>query len=142
VIRTLNCDGEFRGMMEKVEDDLDVNMNFTNAQDYVPQAEQNNRTIKERIRAAYHRLPYKAIPRIMVRYLVMIQTNQLNLFPVKGGVSPYYSPHGATMSYGEGNGAVQSISRKQKLDTKSSTESGLVGVDDVSVMIFRSKLFL
>jgi hypothetical protein len=31
VIRTIHCNGEFRGMMEKVEDDLDVDMNFTNA---------------------------------------------------------------------------------------------------------------
>jgi hypothetical protein len=79
-------------MMEKVEDDLDVDMNFTNAQDYVPEAERNNRTIKETIRAAYHRLPYKAIPRIMINYFAMIQANKLNLFPVKGGVSKYYSP--------------------------------------------------
>jgi hypothetical protein len=28
----------------------------------------------------------------MVKYLAMIQTNQLNLFPAKGGVSKYYSP--------------------------------------------------
>jgi hypothetical protein len=49
-------------------------------------------TIKERIRAAYHRLRYQAIPRIMIHYLAIIQANQLNLFPVKGGVSPYYNP--------------------------------------------------
>jgi hypothetical protein len=81
-------------MMERVNDNLDVNMNFTNAQDHVPEAEWNNQTIKERIRAAYHRLPYKALPRIMIRYLAMYQVNQLNLFPVKGGVSVrvYYSP--------------------------------------------------
>ena len=92
VIKEIHCDGEFRSMMERVNDDLDVNMNFTNAQDHVPEAERNNRTIKERIRAAYHRLPYKALPRIMIRYLAMYQVNQLNLFPVKGGVSAYYSP--------------------------------------------------
>jgi hypothetical protein len=80
-------------MMEKVEDDLDVDMNFTNAQDHVPEAERNNQTIKERIRSAYHRLPYKAIPRIMINYLAIIQANKLNLFPVKGWVSKYYSPH-------------------------------------------------
>jgi hypothetical protein len=92
VIRMIHCDGEFRGMTEKVEDDLDVDMNFTNAQDHVLEAERNNRTIKERIGAAYHRLPYKAIPRIMINYLAMIQANKLNRFPVKGGVSKYYSP--------------------------------------------------
>jgi hypothetical protein len=92
VITTIHCNGEYQAMMEKVMDNLDVEMNFTNAQDHVPEAEQNNRTIKERIRAAYHRLPYKAIPRIMIQYLAMNQANQLDLFPVKGGVSSYYSP--------------------------------------------------
>jgi hypothetical protein len=93
VIRTMHCDGEFRGLMEKVEDGLDVDMNFTNTQDHVPEAERNNHTIKERIRAAYHRLPYKAIPQIMINYLAMTQANKLNLFPMKGGISKYYSPH-------------------------------------------------
>ena len=91
-IKTIHCDGEYRSMMDKVSDDLDVEMNFTNAQDHVPEAERNNRTLKERIRAAFHRLPYKAIPKIMIRYLAMEQANKLNLFPVKGGVSSYYSP--------------------------------------------------
>jgi hypothetical protein len=92
VIRMIHYDGEFCGMMEKVEDNLDVDMNFTNAQDHVPEAERNNQMIKEMIGAAYHRLPYKAIPRIMIRYLAMIQANNPNLFPMKGGVSNYYSP--------------------------------------------------
>jgi hypothetical protein len=92
VITQIHCNGEFRSMMDKVKDDLDVNMNFTNAQDHVPEAERDNRTIKERIRAVYHRLPYKALPRIMLRYLAVTQANQLNLFPVKGGVSTYYRP--------------------------------------------------
>jgi hypothetical protein len=46
------------------------------------------------------------------------------------------------MSYRDGDDAVQSISRKQKLNTRSSTESELVGVNDVSVMILWTKLFL
>jgi hypothetical protein len=58
-------------------------------------------------------------------------------------VHPDYKSHtGATMSYGGGDGAVQSISRKQKLNTRSSTESELVGFVDVSVMILWTKLFL
>jgi hypothetical protein len=92
VITTIHCDGEYRGMMDQVKDGLNIEMNFTNAQDHVPEAERNNWTIKERIRAGYHRLPYKTIPRIMIRYLAMVQTSQLNLFPVKGGVSAYCSP--------------------------------------------------
>jgi hypothetical protein len=91
-IKEIHCDGEYHGMMNKVKDDLDVKMNFTNAKDHVPEAEGNNRTIKERIRATFQPLPYKAIPRIMIRYLAMNQADQMNLFPVKGGVSSYYSP--------------------------------------------------
>ena len=53
-------------MMNKVSDDLDVVMNYTNASDDMPEAEQNNRTMKERIRATFQRLPYKVIPRIMI----------------------------------------------------------------------------
>jgi hypothetical protein len=29
-------------MMQRVKEDLDVDMNFTNAQDHVPEAERNN----------------------------------------------------------------------------------------------------
>jgi hypothetical protein len=47
------------------------------------------------------------------------------------------------MSYGDGKGAVQSISRKQNLNTsKSSTESELDGADNILVMILWTKLFL
>jgi hypothetical protein len=79
-------------MMDKVKDDLGVCMSFTNALDHVPEAERNNRTIKECVRAAYHRLLYKALPRQLIRYLVQTQASQLNLFPAKGGISQYYSP--------------------------------------------------
>jgi hypothetical protein len=90
-IKTIYCNGEFRAMMDKVKDDLGVCMNFTNALDHVPEAERNNRTIKERVRAAYHQLPYKALLRQLIRYMVQTQASQLNLFPAKGGISPYYS---------------------------------------------------
>jgi hypothetical protein len=76
-IKTTHCDGEFRAMMEKVKDDLGVRMNFPNALDHVPEAERNNRTIKERVRAAKHRLPYKALPRTLIWYLVSTQASQL-----------------------------------------------------------------
>jgi len=37
-------------------------------------------------------LPFKKITKTMLQYLAMVQVNQLNLFPAKGGVSKYYSP--------------------------------------------------
>ena len=91
-ITTIQCDGEYRAMMDLVNDDLNVKMNYTNAKDHVPEAERNNRTIKERIRACYHRLPYKALPRIIIRHMAMNCTHLLNLFPVKHGISDRFSP--------------------------------------------------
>jgi hypothetical protein len=44
------------------------------------------------------------------------------------------------MTYG--SGAIQSMSRKQKLNTRSSTEAELVGVDDAMTMILWTRLFL
>ena len=56
-------------------------------------------------------------------------------------VHPDYKSHtGGTMTFGQG--AVQNISQKQKLNTKSSTDAELVGADDVSVMILWTKQFL
>lgn len=79
--------------MEKVADKLNAKMNYTAVDDHVPEAEHNNHVIAERIRATYHKLPYKALPHIMIHYLAMVCTHQLNLFPVKGGVSEYFSPY-------------------------------------------------
>jgi hypothetical protein len=51
-------------MMERFEDNLDVDMNFANPQDRVPETYWNNQKVKERIGAPYHHcLPYKAIPK-------------------------------------------------------------------------------
>jgi hypothetical protein len=79
--------------MNEVNDKLDIKMNYTLKGENVPKAERNNRTIGERVRATYHNLPYKAIPCIMLKFLSMVCTHQLNLFLAKGGVSAYLSPH-------------------------------------------------
>ena len=94
-IKTIHCNGECCPIMDEVKDELNVDMNHANPLDHVPEAERNNRVIKECVRAAYHHLPFKKLPQIMIRYLAMVQTNQLNYFPVKGGISEYYSPRTA-----------------------------------------------
>jgi hypothetical protein len=56
-------------------------------------------------------------------------------------VHPDFKSHtGGVMTFG--GGAIQSVSRKQKLNTRSSTEAELVGADDVATMILWTKLFL
>jgi hypothetical protein len=68
-------------------------MNYTSKGKHVPQAERNNHTIGERICSNYHNLPYKAMAKIMLKYLAMVCTHQSNLFPPKGSVSAYLSPN-------------------------------------------------
>jgi hypothetical protein len=56
-------------------------------------------------------------------------------------VHPDFRSHtGAVMTMGQGGMIV--MSKKQKLNTKSSTESELVGVDDASVYVIWTKLFI
>ena len=41
-VKLLCADNEFQCIMEKIQDDLDVQMNFANVGEHVPQAERNN----------------------------------------------------------------------------------------------------
>jgi hypothetical protein len=92
-IKILRGDHEFGPLLEDLEDDLDIELDIVPQGDHVPEAERNNRTIGERIRAGYHRLPYKCIPKVMLIALAELSARQLNFYPAKNGVSPYYSPH-------------------------------------------------
>ena len=56
-------------------------------------------------------------------------------------VHPDFKSHtGGIMTYGKG--AAITVSRKQKLNTRSSTEAELVGADDMSTLILWTKLFM
>ena len=86
------CDREFKSIIQDAYNRLDVVINCTNTNDHVAEAERNNRFLKERFRTAFHLLPYKAIPRIMIKSLAFEITKQANYFPVKDGVSSVFSP--------------------------------------------------
>ena len=92
-VYVIYCDGEFKGLMVKVEEELQVYINYANPDDHVHQAERNNRVIKERVRIGYYRMPYNLIPAIMILYLGMQATHTMNYFPAKGGLSRYFSPY-------------------------------------------------
>ena len=51
------ADNQFAGIM-----DLGVTMHHPPTGGHVPEAERNIQVLKERIRASYHRVPYKALP--------------------------------------------------------------------------------
>ena len=88
----------------------------------------------------------------LMRYLngtrqkvLRIKANSINI--IKWYVDASFAVHadfrsqsGAVMTMGEGS--VQNISRKQKINTRSSTESELVAVDDVMTMILWTKQFM
>ena len=103
-VRRIHVDNEFRPLMKRFEQ-RGIETNYANPQEHVPEAERNNRVIKERIRATYHRLPYTRLPRIMVIALVQESAKKLNMFPAKHGVSQYYSPRmilsRRTLDYGK-----------------------------------------
>ncbi len=91
-ITSIRCDNEFWPLMEPLSQEINVEMNFANPQEHVPEAERNNRVIKERVRATYHRLPYCHLTRMLVKMLVTESAKKLNFFPAKHGVSQFYSP--------------------------------------------------
>jgi len=91
-IKAIHCDNEFRPLMDPLSTDYEVSMNYASAQEHVPEAERNNRVIKERFRATFHRLPFERLPAIMIKILAMESAKKLNFFPPKGGVSKHYSP--------------------------------------------------
>ena len=92
-IDMIHADNEFRAIAEEMEDDFDVEFNFAAPDEHVPDIERENRTLQERFRAEYHRLPFKILPKKMIRALIARCTKNRNLFVQEGGCSEYYSPH-------------------------------------------------
>ena len=92
-IARLHVDPEFKAIQDEMMDDANgIEMVYVAAQQHVPEVERIIRVIKERYRAMYHCLPYKAIPSIMIKAAAKRAVKWLNMFPPKGGVSKYYSP--------------------------------------------------
>lgn len=93
-IGSIYCDNEYRPLRGTLQDEFGISMNFANPQEHVPEAERNNRTIKERIRSTFHRLLFSKMPKVMVHFLGAECARKLNFFPPKGGISQVYSPRG------------------------------------------------
>ncbi len=80
-ITTIRCDNEFRPLINPLAHEFNVGMNFANPQEHVPEAERNNRVIKERVRATYHRLPFTHLTKMLVKMLVTESAKKLNFSP-------------------------------------------------------------
>ena len=91
-IAMIHADKEFKPRFEEVEDRWDIALNFSAPDEHVPDIERENRTLQDRFRVALYRLPFKIIPRLMIRELAMRVTWNGTCFPAKGGISKHYSP--------------------------------------------------
>ena len=72
--------------------DMGAIINVVSRDEHVPEIEQYNRTIKERMRAGYNILPFNHMPPILIIELVYSQVFWRNMFALKGGISLTQSP--------------------------------------------------
>jgi hypothetical protein len=67
-------------------------LNLTSANEHVPEIERKIWVIKERVRAVIYSIPFDSLPAQMLVHAGLFVTKQLNLFPMKGGLSSKLSP--------------------------------------------------
>ncbi len=67
-------------------------LNLASANEHIPEIERKIRVIKERVRPVIYSIPFNSLPSWMLVHAVLFVTKQLNLFPVKGGLSSKLSP--------------------------------------------------
>ena len=76
-----------------MEDEYELKFNFSAPDEHVLDIERENRVLQERFRAEYHQLPFKVLPKQMIRALISRCTKHRNLCVQEGGCSDYYSPY-------------------------------------------------
>ncbi|CAJ1932101.1 unnamed protein product [Cylindrotheca closterium] len=91
-VKTIKCDRAFIPLTDDMLDDMGVTIDPTAAGDHEPTAERNNRTLKERVRVALARLPYKVVPKVITECLGRRAAELLNVFPQKDSISSHFSP--------------------------------------------------
>lgn len=85
----IHADMEFKC----IENDMiPVRLNLTAHDDHVGEAERSIRTVKERVRADVHGLPFKRLPKVIVLELLRQTITVLNQFPALDGISATLSP--------------------------------------------------
>ena len=90
-IKHISADNQFQASLEAIQDGLKVTLHFSAAQEHVPEAERNIRTVKETIRSVIASIPYAYLLNIMTKMLVIEATNRLNFFVNVNGIE-HYSP--------------------------------------------------
>ena len=86
-IGSILCDGEFTPLKPYFP-----SLNPCAAGQHIPGIERTVRTVKDSMRSTYCMLPFRRVPRILLRYLARNAVFWLNSFPAEDGVSSIYSP--------------------------------------------------
>ena len=92
-VTSINSDVEFKSLFEDIEDNMDANFNYAPQGEHVLAAERNNGTIADRICVAVHHLPYRNIPRLLLKHIAISETEKLDWFLTKGGLSDTFTPY-------------------------------------------------
>jgi hypothetical protein len=58
----IHCDNEFHPLIDPLALEFGIQVNYASLQEHVPEAERNNRVMKERVCTTYHHLPYEHLP--------------------------------------------------------------------------------
>jgi hypothetical protein len=69
-----------------------LKLNLASANEHVPEIERKIWVIKERFKAVIYSIPFNSLSARMLVDAVLFVTKQLNLFPMKGGLSSKLSP--------------------------------------------------
>ena len=91
-IVAIHCNQEFKSILQDFANNHNITMLCVPSQSHIPRAERNIRTIKERLRLLFHNLPYRTIPKTILKYLVIQTTPTLNYYPARCVISQHYSP--------------------------------------------------
>ena len=78
--------------MDKVRDNVNVEMECVAPEEHEAAAERNNGTMQEWFRTATHHTLFKCIPTVMIDALMELTKRRLNVFPAKHGISTEFSP--------------------------------------------------
>ena len=73
-LKHISADNQFQSCLEDVQEELKVTLHFAAAQEHVPEAKRNIRTVKETVRSVAASLPYTYLLNVMVQMLVIEAT--------------------------------------------------------------------
>jgi len=91
-VTEIRLDNKFKSLTKNIGETFKINMQYCNVQDHVPEAERNNRTIKERVRVTFCQLPFTCLPQVLLIILVTEATKKLNYVLAKHGISRLLQP--------------------------------------------------